>query len=150
MIGKSREQLSLHIRMTQMPTIHSIDNWQSMLYKQYARRAPDLNPLGVPPLRDSSPTSSEDKTYIYENAPQLESLEQPLEQLSSEEHFAAQSNVSTQNNGPDDWLGLSMIQKLDSMHLLTEWQFQHPMRLRTLMKSDDEDASWVGQPPDNI
>jgi hypothetical protein len=121
-----------------------------MLYKQYAKRAPDLNPLGAQPLRDSSPTSSEDKTYIHENAPQLESLEQSLEQPSQEGHFASQPDVSAENNDADDWFRLSMIQKLDSMHILTEWQFQHPMRLRTLMKNDGEDASWVGQSQNNI
>jgi hypothetical protein len=36
-----------------------------------------------------------------------------------------------------------MLAKLDSMHLLTEWQFQNPTRLRSLMKTDDEDATWV-------
>lgn len=45
-----------------------------------------------------------------------------------------------------DWLDLPMLAKLDSMHLLTEWQFQNPTRLRTLMKSDDEDATWVCYP----
>lgn len=45
-----------------------------------------------------------------------------------------------------DWLGLSMLEKLNSMHLLAEWQFQNPMRLRTLMKNDDEIASWVWIP----
>lgn len=43
-----------------------------------------------------------------------------------------------------DWLSLSMMEKLDSLHLLTEWQFQSPNRVRTLMKSDDDQASWVG------
>jgi len=124
-----------------------------MLRKQYAKRAPDLDPLGAQPLREPSPTSSEDKTYVYENDPQLESLEQPFEQPSledAERDFAAQSSGTQQNNGPDDWFKLSMIQKLDSMHLLTEWHFQHPIRLRTLMKSDDEEASWVGQSQNNI
>ncbi|KAF8348992.1 hypothetical protein F5887DRAFT_545100 [Amanita rubescens] len=127
----------------------SVDNWQSMLRKQYAKRAPDLDPLGAQPLREPSPTSSEDKTYVYENDPQLESLEQPFEQPSledAERDFAAQSSGTQQNNGPDDWFKLSMIQKLDSMHLLTEWHFQHPIRLRTLMKSDDEEASWRIEP----
>ncbi|KAJ6549187.1 hypothetical protein B0H10DRAFT_2129091 [Mycena sp. CBHHK59/15] len=45
-----------------------------------------------------------------------------------------------------DWLDLPMLTKLDSMHLLTEWQFQNPTRLRTLMKSDDEDATWRIEP----
>ena len=42
-----------------------------------------------------------------------------------------------------NWLDLPMLVKLDSMHLLTEWQFQNPTRLRTIMKSDDETATWV-------
>ena len=139
--------------MIELLTVQSIDNWQSMLRKQYAKRAPDLDPLGAQPLREPSPTSSEDKTYIYENDPQLESLEQPFEQPlleNAERDFAAQSSGTPQNNGPDDWFKLSMIQKLDSIHLLAEWHFQHPMRLRTLMKSDDEEASWVGQSQNNI
>ncbi|GLB40648.1 putative PHD zinc finger [Lyophyllum shimeji] len=45
-----------------------------------------------------------------------------------------------------NWLDLPMLTKLDSMHLLTEWQFQNPMRLRTLMRSDDENASWRIEP----
>lgn len=42
-----------------------------------------------------------------------------------------------------NWLDLPMLEKLDSMHLLTEWEFQNSARLRTLMKSDDEMAAWV-------
>jgi hypothetical protein len=36
-----------------------------------------------------------------------------------------------------------MLVKLDSIHLLMEWQFQNPQRLRTIMKNDDETALWV-------
>jgi hypothetical protein len=42
-----------------------------------------------------------------------------------------------------NWLDLPMLVKLDSIHLLTEWQFQNPQRLRTIMKNDDETALWV-------
>ena len=42
-----------------------------------------------------------------------------------------------------DWLELPMLEKLDSLHLLTEWQFQNPYRLRQLMKDDDDMANWV-------
>ncbi|KAJ3734153.1 hypothetical protein DFJ43DRAFT_1130808 [Lentinula guzmanii] len=45
-----------------------------------------------------------------------------------------------------DWLSLPMLEKLDSLHLLTEWQFQNPARVRTLMKSDDDQASWRIEP----
>lgn len=42
-----------------------------------------------------------------------------------------------------NWLELPMLTKLDSMYLVTEWQFQNPTRLRTLMRSDNDDATWV-------
>jgi len=42
-----------------------------------------------------------------------------------------------------DWFDLSMLEKLESMHALTEWQFHNPTRLRMIMKSDDELALWV-------
>lgn len=43
-----------------------------------------------------------------------------------------------------DWFELPMLTKLDSLYLLTEWQFQNPNRIRTIMKDDDETAQWVG------
>ncbi|KAH9925531.1 uncharacterized protein B0H18DRAFT_1008850 [Fomitopsis serialis] len=45
-----------------------------------------------------------------------------------------------------DWLELPMVDKLDSMYLLTEWHFQNPHRLRQIMKSDDDYASWRIEP----
>ncbi|KZT65867.1 hypothetical protein DAEQUDRAFT_730916 [Daedalea quercina L-15889] len=45
-----------------------------------------------------------------------------------------------------NWLELPMLDKLDSMHLLTEWQFQNTHRLRQIMKSDDDYASWRIEP----
>ncbi|KDR79058.1 hypothetical protein GALMADRAFT_244816 [Galerina marginata CBS 339.88] len=45
-----------------------------------------------------------------------------------------------------DWFDLPMMTKLESMHTLAEWQFQNPTRLRTIMKSDDEFASWRIEP----
>ena len=42
-----------------------------------------------------------------------------------------------------DWLKLPMLEKLDSLHLLTDWQFQNPHRVRQLMKDDDDAANWV-------
>lgn len=46
-----------------------------------------------------------------------------------------------------NWLHLPMLSKLESMHTLIEWQFQHPARLRNIMKSDDESALWVRSIP---
>ena len=42
-----------------------------------------------------------------------------------------------------DWLTLPMLTKLDSLHLLTEWQFHNTNRFRTIMKDDDETAQWA-------
>lgn len=46
-----------------------------------------------------------------------------------------------------DWLSLPMLTKLDSIHLLTEWQFHNVNRLRTIMKDDDETAEWARTRP---
>jgi len=48
-----------------------------------------------------------------------------------------------------DWFDLPMIAKLESMHTVAEWQFQNPTKLRTIMKSDDEFASWVCPLPES-
>ncbi|TCD63136.1 hypothetical protein EIP91_005974 [Steccherinum ochraceum] len=45
-----------------------------------------------------------------------------------------------------DWFDLELLEKLDSLHLLIEWQFQNPQRLRLLMKDDDETAQWRVEP----
>lgn len=42
-----------------------------------------------------------------------------------------------------DWGGLSMLEKLECMHTLIEWHFQSPSRLRSIMRSEDEYATWV-------
>ncbi|KAG9315126.1 hypothetical protein JVU11DRAFT_4249 [Chiua virens] len=45
-----------------------------------------------------------------------------------------------------DWLDLSMLAKLESLHTLAEWQFQNPNRIRQQMKTDDEQATWRIEP----
>lgn len=62
-------------------------------------------------------------TKVEEDDISSETLEQPEKQV--------------------DWLDLSMPAKLESLHTLTEWQFQNPHRLRQQMKTDDEQATWV-------
>lgn len=42
-----------------------------------------------------------------------------------------------------DWVDLAMLEKLESMHTIIEWHFQNPLRIRSIMRSDDENASWV-------
>ncbi|KAG6825696.1 hypothetical protein H0H92_002791 [Tricholoma furcatifolium] len=60
-----------------------------------------------------------------------------------------QSSVLEEEGETKDWMDLPMLTKLDSMHLLTEWQFHNATRVRTLMRSDDENASWraIPKPP---
>jgi hypothetical protein len=45
-----------------------------------------------------------------------------------------------------DWFDLPMLAKLESLHTLAEWHFQNPTRLRMIMKSDDDFATWVRVP----
>jgi hypothetical protein len=59
---------------------------------------------------------------------------------------ASGAHVSVQpieDTRPRDWADLPMLIKLDSLHLLTEWQFQNVNRFRSTLKSDDETANWV-------
>ncbi|PPQ91826.1 hypothetical protein CVT25_000273 [Psilocybe cyanescens] len=55
-------------------------------------------------------------------------------------------NEGEEEKPSTDWLDLPMLTKLESLHTLVEWQFQNPTRLRTIMKSDDELASWRVEP----
>ncbi|EPQ54130.1 hypothetical protein GLOTRDRAFT_139515 [Gloeophyllum trabeum ATCC 11539] len=45
-----------------------------------------------------------------------------------------------------DWLDLPMLEKLESMHTVVEWHFDHPARLRKIMRDDDEGANWRIEP----
>ncbi len=81
----------------------------------------------VPPEEIISDAGQNEETFKSET-PAVEELAQEEEQEEEESR---------------DWLELSMLEKLDSMHLLMEWQFQNSTRLRTLMKSDDDLATWV-------
>lgn len=65
--------------------------------------------------------------------PEKEGDDQPVECPKAEE----------EEEESKDWLHLPMLEKLDSLHLLAEWQFQNPYRLRQLMKDDDDGANWV-------
>ena len=44
-----------------------------------------------------------------------------------------------------NWMDLSMLEKLDTLHIVTEWQFQNPHRFRSLMKDDGDHGLWVSQ-----
>ncbi|KAG6910104.1 hypothetical protein DXG01_013157 [Tephrocybe rancida] len=57
-----------------------------------------------------------------------------------------QLSATEEQEESKNWLDLPMLTKLDSMHLLTEWQFHNATRLRTLMRSDDDNALWRIEP----
>lgn len=90
--------------------------------KSNAEPIGDAQPSAAPEQPDINPAKSED-------IPKSEDALQPEEE-----------------EEPRDWLTLSMLEKLDSMVLLTEWQFQNQARLRQTMKSDDEGAMWRVEP----
>ncbi|KAJ7677324.1 hypothetical protein B0H17DRAFT_1079375 [Mycena rosella] len=149
----------------------SLDNWQAALRKQHNRRDPASNPIGPEP-----DTGSPGPRYRYESVSVDDATAEPPENAAdvdgdptaSEKAASAlpsgsrantdeKSTPAPQQDDPSpeeqeeqqeslDWLDLPMLTKLDSMHLLTEWQFQNPTRFRTLMKSDDEDATWRIEP----
>jgi len=52
-------------------------------------------------------------------------------------------HISRQTANQINWLELPMPTKLESLYTLVEWQFQNPLRLRSQMKDDDENAQWV-------
>lgn len=119
-----------HIRHVPPTFVPSIDNWQSSLRKQYLRRDPDANPLGPDPnLRTSTRASSilPDASNANNASDDVEPEEDPLAE-------------------DIDWFDLPLLTKLDSLHTLVEWQFQNPLRFRSVMKDDDETAQWVRSP----
>ncbi|KAJ8456834.1 hypothetical protein ONZ45_g18560 [Pleurotus djamor] len=136
------------------------DNWQAALIKQYFKRAPDANPLGGEPQGRYS--KSIEPTTVP-SSPKIEESDGPEQPLPRGDD-APENNEPTTSNSSDepsmavpesveepevlakDWFKLSLLEKLDSMHLLTEWQFQNPTRLKQVMKSEDENASWRIEP----
>jgi hypothetical protein len=187
--------------------VHSLDNWQTALRKQYRKRDPGANPIGPEPREDTpepedhedqkqdvamadatenemikNETENENNAGPSNESETLAQLEPESTRASTIERGVSESEVdskglSVQPSGLDtragtvdgteredtqglldqpqngdqeeskDWLELPMLTKLDSMHLLTEWQFQNPTRLRTLMRADDDTATWVRPNP---
>lgn len=158
-----------------------MDNWQSALRRQYLRRDPAANPIGVEPVapkqsRSTTVTSEvEDKSNGFgrkhakliegtegveeENKDEtvanvgrhnsnrdrsVENTEGSVRNLSAKPEKADETYDSVDvEDEPRDWMDLPMLDKLESMHTVAEWHFQNPLKLRQIMHSDDEDASWV-------
>lgn len=151
----------------------SPDSWQNVLRRQYQRRNPEASPIGLitrskyftvessrastPPLGTLSEADEQERVNEFQEPDH--STMAPSEAVGVEssvddpEHVSAtkveEEDASSETlEVPDkqlDWLHLSMLAKLESLHTLAEWQFQNPHRLRQQMKNDDEQATWVCQ-----
>ncbi|KAK0480265.1 hypothetical protein IW261DRAFT_1477011 [Armillaria novae-zelandiae] len=146
------------------------NNWQTALRKQYYKRDPAANPIGPEPFPSASKLNTrttslvtpdpqsraktEDSELVDKVKNETPATSVPPEEIRSD---AGQNEETLKSETPAlqelaqeeesrDWLELSMLEKLDSMHLLMEWQFQNATRLRTLMKSDDDLANWRIEP----
>jgi hypothetical protein len=156
----------------------SLDNWQTVLRKQYYRRDPDANPIGPHPIleapytRDASTAprapsvdasvdqladgiqdslqASSSRIGTPTAGSMLETRQSTPEQRPSapieeeaEDAPLALSSVDQEQAESKNWFDLPMLVKLESLHHVMEWQFHNPLRLRAIMKNDDEDAEWV-------
>lgn len=155
--------------------INSVDNWQTALRKQYNKRDPFANPIGPDPSTNSRneendhDSSEENKaehmdTFIHKydaRSQETSALTTPssIEVIPSnstrhssvsEDRHALEPASDIKGKGIQqwsiDWFDLPMLAKLESLHTLAEWHFQNPTRLRMIMKSDDDFATWVRVP----
>ncbi|KAF9473752.1 hypothetical protein BDN70DRAFT_915558 [Pholiota conissans] len=83
---------------------------------------------------------SAQKTEIQSRQPSIAG-----KRASSEANISPQDD-DTEQEKPVDWFVLPLLTKLETLHTLAEWQFQNPTRLRTIMRTDDEMASWRIEP----
>ncbi|KAI0048997.1 hypothetical protein FA95DRAFT_1557418 [Auriscalpium vulgare] len=151
----------------------TLGNWQTVLRKQYWKRNPDLNPIGPEPvvqLPTPSPESESDGEHDDEPKPEPQApppdaphdgpSRRNTPSAAAESNFTVSRAQTVQHEAKTatvepvpqsseesrDWLQLGMLEKLDSLHLLTEWQFHNVHRFRTTVKSDDETATWRIEP----
>ncbi|KAH9178342.1 hypothetical protein EDB89DRAFT_2064118 [Lactarius sanguifluus] len=83
---------------------------------------------------------------IVDARPRDFSNEVNLDEIKVESTCTATTPEPEPQEESKDWLTLPMLTKLDSLHLLTEWQFHNVNRLRTIMKDEDETAQWRVEP----
>lgn len=156
--------MSLSFRLTFPDSWCSLDNWQTALRKQYWKRDPYANPIGREPTDAPNNTSSSSRLNsvtddahtdsamdtdaengdVDENAETEEINEKATKTLKAMQRVLTDEQIAELDKQESrDWFDLSMLEKLDCMHLLTEWLFQIPNRVRSAMRSDDDNAEWV-------
>ncbi|KAI0788075.1 hypothetical protein C8Q74DRAFT_1349421 [Fomes fomentarius] len=104
------------------------------------------------PAQEAMNVDSEEKPTLdvaAQGEPSSNPKQEPSEDVKIPEEIPAESDDQlreVEEEESKDWLELPMLDKLDSLHLLTEWQFQNPYRVRQLMKDDDDAANWRIEP----
>lgn len=93
-------------------------------------------------VRSPDPASIDDARQDHETR----AVKEDVSLIVSKEILTNDKDDGLDNNGTDsmrDWVDLTMLEKLESLHTVIEWHFQNPTRLRHAMRSDDENALWV-------
>ncbi|KAH8831589.1 hypothetical protein DL96DRAFT_1778640 [Flagelloscypha sp. PMI_526] len=90
-------------------------------------------------LRDTSEQPTEDHSTSPEQpAANDPSKQEPIHANSAPKHEDEEMEVEESK----DWFDLDMPAKLDSLHLLTEWQFHNATKLRQMMHAGDGELDW--------
>lgn len=100
-------------------------------------------PHGDAPQADAV---KDDDHLIERDIPRDSSNDVNLDEMKVESTCTSPAPQPEPQEESKDWLTLPMLTKLDSLHLLTEWQFHNVNRFRTIMKDDDETAQWRIEP----
>ncbi|KAJ6603991.1 hypothetical protein B0H10DRAFT_1957566 [Mycena sp. CBHHK59/15] len=124
----------------------SLHNWQAALRKQHNRRDPASNPIGPEPGPDDNPAPAPTDDTIMEANGRGSEKSVPEMRLRDRTTAPAAQQENAPLEEPKDWLGLPMLTKLDSIHLMTKWHFQNPKRLRSLKSDDEGDPTSVSDP----
>jgi hypothetical protein len=111
-------------------SLEAIDAPEAINAHDSAAEATDTS--SAPPTKSIEEGASDDAALI----PSKQDTESAPE---TKQEGLAEPPVAESKN----WLDLSMLERLDSLHLLTEWQFQNPQRLRNIMKDDGDHGLWV-------
>ena len=82
----------------------------------------------------------DDDHLVERDIPRHSSNDLNLDEMKVESTYTSQAEPREESK---DWFTLPMLTKLDSLHLLTEWQFHNVNRFRSIMKDDDETAQWA-------
>ena len=103
-----------------------------------------------PTITSSNPAETSNQTSVLsaeEQRIELEDATQENKRVKEDSGAQIERKEPQDTNEPSpqskDWSELSMKEKLEALHALTEWQFDNPHRLRQQMKDDGDHGFWV-------